>query len=197
MMQQVFTTWAAGGGLLWPLGLVSLLIFTFIFRTEFSVVPLLKSTDRLWVGMEACGGNTQRMKAFLQTQSDGLGQAYAKVLAGQGDVMQAWEEMELRILSAQSRDLLLLAAFTAAAPLLGLLGTVMGMIETFQATASMDGDTGKQIADGISSALITTQFGLVIALPGVFGAAHIRKRLRDLETRLTQCRFLLMEAFRI
>jgi biopolymer transport protein ExbB len=104
------------------------------------------------------------------------------------------EGIESLWVEAQRKDELLLSAFTASAPLLGLLGTVMGMMNTFDAVASVSGDTGSQVANGISSALITTQFGLVIALPGVFGIAHVQKKIRRLESRFAQCRFLLLEA---
>ncbi len=58
-------------------------------------------------------------------------------------------------------------ALLQAAPLLGLFGTVRGMIQTFQALfhgATVDGVT---VADGISQALITTQLGLLVAIPGL------------------------------
>jgi biopolymer transport protein ExbB len=51
------------------------------------------------------------------------------------------------------------------APLLGLLGTVSGMVETFSALAG-DPDAGASVAGGISEALVTTQFGLILAIPG-------------------------------
>ena len=51
------------------------------------------------------------------------------------------------------------------APLLGLLGTVSGMVETFSALAG-DPDAGDSVAGGISEALVTTQFGLILAIPG-------------------------------
>lgn len=76
------------------------------------------------------------------------------------------------------RDFMILAAFTTAAPLLGLLGTVLGMIGTFDAVAGAGVHTTDRVAGGISQALITTQFGLLVAIPGVFGLARL-KRLFD------------------
>ncbi|MCB0422961.1 MAG: MotA/TolQ/ExbB proton channel family protein [Bdellovibrionales bacterium] len=62
------------------------------------------------------------------------------------------------------------------APLLGLLGTVIGMIETFASLSNSDlySSTGG-IAGGISQALVTTQFGLVVAIPGIFLARLLKK----------------------
>ncbi len=69
-----------------------------------------------------------------------------------------------------SRDLRLMRIFVGSAPLLGLFGTVTGMLATFDALATGSGGekTMAQIAKGISEALITTETGLVVALPGLF-----------------------------
>jgi biopolymer transport protein ExbB len=55
--------------------------------------------------------------------------------------------------------------FAAGAPLLGLLGTVIGMIETFQAITLFGTGDPKQMAGGISQALVTTMLGLIVAAP--------------------------------
>src|SRR5690606_846689 len=61
-----------------------------------------------------------------------------------------------------------IAAMIAAAPLLGLLGTVTGMISTFSHLASRVGQTAMEgLAGGISEALIATMAGLAVAIPGV------------------------------
>lgn len=68
------------------------------------------------------------------------------------------------------RDLLVMRVCVAAAPLLGLLGTVTGMVATFDAltTGSGGDETQQMVSAGISVALITTETGLVIALAGLF-----------------------------
>jgi biopolymer transport protein ExbB len=67
-------------------------------------------------------------------------------------------------------DLRAMRVCIAAAPLLGLFGTVTGMLATFSALASGSGGekTMGLVAQGISEALITTETGLVVALPGLF-----------------------------
>ena len=86
-----------------------------------------------------------------------------------------------------TRDLRVLRALTAAAPLLGLLGTVVGMTETFDAV-SMGGGLGARMAAGLSRALITTQVGLVVAIPGVFGVMRLERMRRHLEGALARRR---------
>ncbi|MEM7516512.1 MAG: MotA/TolQ/ExbB proton channel family protein, partial [Planctomycetota bacterium] len=68
------------------------------------------------------------------------------------------------------RDLKVMKVCVSAAPLVGLLGTVTGMLSTFGALSSGAGgdQTMSMIAEGISEALITTMTGLVISLPGLF-----------------------------
>lgn len=68
------------------------------------------------------------------------------------------------------RDLRVMKICVSAAPLVGLLGTVTGMLATFGALSSGSGGekTMGLVAEGISEALITTETGLVIALPGLF-----------------------------
>ena len=77
-------------------------------------------------------------------------------------------------------------------PLLGLLGTVSGMIETFDSLASMALFTQSGgIAGGISQALFTTQMGLVVAIPGVLVQSVLNRRQYNLETDLAQIKDLL------
>ena len=86
------------------------------------------------------------------------------------------------------RDLGILAAFTAAAPLVGLLGTVLGMVETFDAVSEVAGEPGRRMAGGIRQALVTTQFGLLIAIPGVFGLARLQRLAREVDVALITAR---------
>jgi biopolymer transport protein ExbB len=94
-----------------------------------------------------------------------------------------------------ARDLKVMKVCVAVGPLLGLLGTVTGMLATFGALATGSGgdQTMAAIAKGISEALITTETGLVVALPGMFVHYQLsRKRdryeafLAHLETVCTQ-----------
>lgn len=74
-----------------------------------------------------------------------------------------------------------LKAIVIVAPLLGLLGTVIGMIETFDSLqdAALFSQSGG-IAGGISQALITTQMGLVVAIPGLLIGKKLDKKEQDL-----------------
>lgn len=75
------------------------------------------------------------------------------------------DEAILREIPAIERGLITLAVLAAIAPMLGLLGTVSGMIETFQSITLFGTGDPKLMSDGISQALVTTELGLAVAIP--------------------------------
>ena len=77
-----------------------------------------------------------------------------------------------------------IALLAAVAPLLGLLGTVGGMIKTFTVISIYGTGNAKALASGISEALITTQTGLVVAIPGLFLASYLQRRSDKLLARM-------------
>jgi biopolymer transport protein ExbB len=89
-----------------------------------------------------------------------------------------------------------LLVLVTTAPLMGLLGTVMGMLTTFSGLAvSAAGSTVDQIAAGISEALITTQTGLIIAIPAYVMATLIQKRRNEMEACLTTMEALTVQLY--
>lgn len=86
----------------------------------------------------------------------------------------------------------LIKILVSIAPLLGLLGTVSGMIETFDSLQDMSlfkQDGG--IAAGISQALITTQYGLAVAIPALLVNGMIEKRRKNILLELAQLKDIL------
>ncbi len=75
------------------------------------------------------------------------------------------------------RHAVLITTLTALAPLAGLLGTVTGMIETFDSLASMSLFRGSGgVAGGISEALVSTQMGLAVAIPGLIAGRLLDRK---------------------
>jgi biopolymer transport protein ExbB len=83
-------------------------------------------------------------------------------------------------------------ALIGAAPLLGLLGTVIGMIETFASLSErvLFAQSGG-VAGGISVALVSTQMGLFVAIPGLLAGRWLDRREQRLDTELEQLDRLL------
>lgn len=96
-----------------------------------------------------------------------------------------WAAFELDQLAWVERRLPFLAVLIGAAPLLGLLGTVGGMLVTFSGVAARQGSEPiDMISSGISRALITTQAGLVIAVPAAFILALLKSQIDHMEKEL-------------
>ncbi len=121
------------------------------------------------------------------------------------EVSVNFDELRVTEIEPFRRDLLVMKICVGAAPLLGLLGTVTGMLSTFKALAgSGAGDeTFDMVAGGISEALITTETGLVIALPGLFlqhvlarNCEKYRSFLAHLESVCTQAIYRKLKARR-
>ncbi len=81
-------------------------------------------------------------------------------------------------------NLSVIGVLAAIAPLLGLLGTVTGMISTFDVLAVFGTGNAKAMAGGISEALITTQTGLLVAIPGLYMKGFLDRRVRNLSKRI-------------
>ncbi|MCB1603206.1 MAG: MotA/TolQ/ExbB proton channel family protein [Gammaproteobacteria bacterium] len=86
----------------------------------------------------------------------------------------------------------IISTIVIVAPLLGLLGTVSGMIETFESLGDMSlfSQSGG-IAGGISQALITTQMGLAVSIPGLIVSGILNKKQKNIEIEMAQLKDLL------
>ncbi|MDB5971776.1 MAG: MotA/TolQ/ExbB proton channel family protein [Hydrocarboniphaga sp.] len=119
-----------------------------------------------------------------------LGRVLASIGAGdQADalLLQDPEVLETRLSEAILRETprleryqSLLKMIVAAGPLLGLLGTVIGMILTFQVITELGAGDPKVMAGGISQAMIATVLGLIIAIPLLFANSFLGSRSRAL-----------------
>ena len=98
----------------------------------------------------------------------------------------AEEEKEIR------KFHVLITTIVLVSPLLGLLGTVIGMIETFDSLGDMSlySQSGG-IAGGISQALFTTQMGLAVSIPGLIVNGILTRRQKDIELELAQIKDIL------
>jgi len=90
-----------------------------------------------------------------------------------------------------AKHLAIIAVLAAVAPLLGLLGTVTGMITTFEVLSVFGTGNAKALAGGVSEALITTQTGLLIAIPGLYMSAYLARRAQRLDRRLDEIKLAL------
>ncbi len=113
------------------------------------------------------------------------------------ELKQILEDTGRLELMGLQRGLAALATIVAGAPLLGLLGTVIGMIKIFAVVATAGSGITEQLSAGISQALITTATGLVIALPALFTHSYLEARavgiLADIESQILDFLHLVRE----
>lgn len=105
-----------------------------------------------------------------------------------------------RFLGAQpslQRGLPLIAIASATAPLLGLLGTVTGMIETFRLINIFGTGDAKTLASGISEALVTTEFGLIVAIPALILHALLSRRVQGIKSSMEMTSLALLNGLRL
>jgi len=176
--------WTSGGALLIPIAVVCLGIWGYFLRSRDRMCSLVRESRELEEQVATHGldplPEQGRLATWLRRIADDI--------RGGASPRTAFHLRTDECMEQLRRDIIVLGALTAVAPLLGLLGTVRGMIETFSAVARVAGNTGVEVADGISQALITTQFGLVVAVPGVFGIARLRALLLEVEARIGSLR---------
>jgi biopolymer transport protein ExbB len=84
------------------------------------------------------------------------------------------------------RHLAVIGVLASIAPLLGLLGTVTGMMATFDVIALFGTGNARAMAGGISEALLTTQSGLLVAIPGLYMSIYLNRRAERLEDQLDE-----------
>lgn len=111
------------------------------------------------------------------------------------DVQKTIETAAIHEMSRLEKRLMILATVVTVAPLLGFLGTVTGMINSFDALAAQGLSNPGAVAAGISEALITTAAGLIVALPIQLAynyfTSQINKTVREIETSTN----MLLETF--
>ena len=127
------------------------------------------------VRLVALSSDARKVKAQLQRESASTDNPLGRVLAAYESNQNAdTETIELKLSEAALKEmpgltkgLLFIKVVSAVAPLMGLLGTVTGMIQTFQVITLYGAGDPRMMAGGISQALMTTVLGLVVAIPMV------------------------------
>ncbi|THB74698.1 MAG: MotA/TolQ/ExbB proton channel family protein [Desulfobacteraceae bacterium] len=94
------------------------------------------------------------------------------------------DETVMSLISAMDTYLSTIRVLAGVAPLLGLLGTVVGMMSTFEVITVYGTGNAKAMAGGISVALVTTQTGLMVSIPGLYMSGWLAKRANNLKSRI-------------
>lgn len=181
-----------GGPVMVPillLGLGALAVFV-VKWIQLSRVPMATPEEVQAVLGALSEGNTERAQRAARQIQGPVGRILEAALLHWREPKEAVEEVlyerMLALRPRWERGLPFLALAAAAAPLLGLLGTVTGMINTFNVITVFGTGDPKTLAGGISEALITTEFGLIVAIPSLLLHALLSRRLKGLLGQLEQ-----------
>ncbi len=170
--ERAIDIWLQGGWAMIALAVNSFILF---------VVGL-----NIWFGLRASGFKSMPEKKWRPWITDeskrkgAIGRLIRYVMDADNlkDMTVRFSELRSSEIAPFVRELRFMKRAVGTAPLLGLLGTVTGMLTTFKGLAGGSGgdQTMEQIAAGISEALVTTETGLVIALVGVFFQYRLQRQ---------------------
>jgi biopolymer transport protein ExbB len=180
----------AAGWPIWPLIACSIFALAVIFERFVSlkrakVAPVKLLDEAIAVSKERLP-STDVMAQLAQNSAlgevlaSGMQQLHAQPKSSEEDLRARMEASGRAVAHRLEKHLGALATIASAAPLLGLLGTVIGMIEIFGAQSgggAMGTGNPGQLAHGISIALYNTAFGLIVAIPALIFWKYFRARV--------------------
>jgi len=179
--EGIWDMFLRGGPMMWPILLCSIVGLAFVFERFVTLRRPAVFPRKLWDQVAALISERKVNDALLVCRDHKspfarlMHACLARADAPGFEMEAAVEEAGGRILYDMRRHGRPLGVIADVAPLLGLMGTVMGMIKAFEVVARM-GALGKaeMLAEGISEALLTTAFGLSVAIPSMIFYQYFR-----------------------
>lgn len=175
-----------GGAVMLPIFLVSgwlwgliVLKADWIWRAGRGRIPLAEAIECLKSGEPSSGDSpwSMALNHFIKIQN---GKGCDQILADKL-LLDAAIRKQSGAIEKYIPTIILLAA---VAPLLGLFGTVSGMVETFKVIGMYGMGNAQAMASGIREAMITTQAGLLVAIPGIFIGQVLKKKANSIQRDL-------------
>jgi biopolymer transport protein ExbB len=169
-MSTLYVILANGGFVLWPIALMSVAALTVVIERTWRLFPLRRKMVEAQARCNEAllhGGPDQALSVLkgddplTRVLRAGLSVRYR----GPETVRAVALDAAQREIPNLERGIGIVLASTQIAPLLGLLGTVIGLIEAFQAVSTAEGNSIQTAAGGIYMALGTTALGLFVAIP--------------------------------
>jgi len=198
--REMFETVKAGGPVMVPIILCSIVALAIVIERlwtlrEQRVVPQ-ELTDKVWQWVENRTLSDKQIRALEQHSP--LGRILAVGISNRhrdrAVMIEAIEDAGRHVTHDLERYLGMLGTIAAVSPLLGLLGTVVGMIRTFRAITVAGVGDPTAMAGGIAEALITTAAGLIIAVPALMAYRYLRGRVDSLVIRMEKESLKLVQA---
>jgi biopolymer transport protein ExbB len=162
-----------GGPVMWPLLICSVLAVAIIVERMINLRPakVLPEDEVEHLGSLIGGGLLEQAEDYCERRPGPLTNIVAAALEARGESADSNRQVVVdqgrQEVPRLQRYLGILGTVASVSPLLGLLGTVLGMIEVFQVVSSQGIGQAESLAGGISEAMITTATGLTIAIPAL------------------------------
>lgn len=186
----------AGGPVMLPLGLLSLVAVAIVLERLWVLrrSNYLRDSTVSTLSQLLAAGEWGRAVDYCRRREGPFTELVSTLVehrhAPYDELKELMQDTGRQHLRGLQRGLPALATITAGAPLLGLLGTVLGMIKIFTVVADSGGGIAEKLSTGISEALITTATGLIIAIPILFVHSYLEARalgiLADIEAQLLE-----------
>jgi biopolymer transport protein ExbB len=190
--ETVYEHIKTGGPVMIPILGIALvaLIVAIIKFIELSSVKVATNADLATILNHVNSGNTDAAMQHASSIKGPFGDLLTAAVKHSSDSKELIEEVLYeRMLNVQPKfeKMLPFIALTAgSAPLLGLLGTVTGMINTFKLITVFGTGDARSLSSGISEALVTTEFGLYVAIPALLLHAVLNRKAKGLVGRMEQ-----------
>lgn len=167
----------SAGIFVYPLGFCSILgifiIFERLFALRRSAVLPEDLVEAIVGGRPVSGGMSSVLARII---------AFAEQHKGDGEAVKSFARLEI---NRMERGLVFLEIIIGAAPLLGLLGTVVGLVQVFDKFSTEAGVANQAaFSQGIALALSTTVLGLIIAIPCLVGNGYLQRRIETYAVQL-------------
>lgn len=187
----MFSIIQAAGWPIWPLIACSILALALVIERFISLKTLKVAPPKLLEEVMTVTRNgvpgpdvvsiLEKNSALGEVLASGLRMLNASPRCSEDELRSAMESTGRLVAHRLERYLSALATIASAAPLMGLFGTVVGMIEIFgsQAPGGATGGNPAQLAHGISVALYNTAFGLIVAIPSLIFWRYFRARVDE------------------
>ncbi len=191
----------AGGPVMWPIILCSVGAAAIILERLWSlqekrVIPR-ELTNKVWKLVETRTLSERHIEALEHNSP--LGRVLAAGLAnrdkGRDLMKEVIEDTGRHVVHELERFLNSLGTIAAITPLLGLLGTVTGMISAFEAITTQGVGDARVLSGGIGEALITTAAGLIVAIPSLIGYRYLRGKVDMLVVEMEKEAIKLVQSF--
>ena len=186
----MFDWFLRGGPIMIPLAALSVVALTIIFERLWMLRPnrYLDPAQVAVVGQLLSAREFNRAAGYCREHEGPFPSLVLTLIENRNapydELREVLEDTGRHQLRQLERGLGALATVVASAPLLGLLGTVLGMIQVFESVSASGLARGQQLSGGIAQALITTAAGLVIAIPALFLHAYLEGRASSLVTAI-------------